>query len=100
MIGPPSMVEPMPRVLSFLPIVLLLAAGPADAQFFGFPPTPGSQPQYQQQPNPQPCPQPRPNPRLTITICNGSRKSSARCISCVVSAAPMKATNGASRRRP
>ncbi len=43
------MVVPMLKACSVLSIALLLAASPARAQFFGFPPTPGSQ----QPPKPQ-----------------------------------------------
>jgi uncharacterized protein (TIGR02301 family) len=53
MIGSPLMFMPMSKASSILSIALLLAVSPANAQFFGFPPTPGSQPQYQQQPNQQ-----------------------------------------------
>jgi uncharacterized protein (TIGR02301 family) len=66
---PTLMFEPMPKVFSTLTIVLLLTAGPANAQFFGYPPTPGSPPQYrdqpyqQQQQRPQAPSQPRPQPK-------------------------------------
>jgi len=48
---------------SVLSIVLLLTAGPARAQFFGFPPTPGSQPQYRDQPYPEQRPAAPPQSR-------------------------------------
>ena len=44
------MLMPMSKAFSVLSIALLLTASPASAQFFGFPPTPGSQPQYRDQP--------------------------------------------------
>jgi uncharacterized protein (TIGR02301 family) len=55
------MFEPMSKVFSILTIALLLATRPANAQFFGFPPTSGSQPQYRDQPyQQQPYQQQRP----------------------------------------
>lgn len=56
------MFEPMSKVFSIPILVLLLASSPANAQFFGFPPTPGSQPQYRDQPY-QPPQQQRPQER-------------------------------------
>ena len=105
---------PMLRTLTALLFAMCLAAGPAGAQFFQFG-QPPQQPyqQYPQRYPPRPPAPAKPKPglpplgrarprarrsrrrrwrrtwclRLTITICSGCPKSSARCISCAASAA-------------
>jgi uncharacterized protein (TIGR02301 family) len=53
------MTPPMLKAVAAFSLVLCLAAAPARAQFFGFPPAPSAPPQAQPRPQPAPA-QPRP----------------------------------------